>query len=396
MIRVLVLVLLVACEVPPLTIIYRISDGPTQSCPSASCEEVGVACESVLDIRILRPTAPMQPLIDVCEGVNPDRDGTLCAIDTIDLPRKKLPAETLEVQVVLWPRSVVEDPETGELDCKTHRLTFSLTDGFPLDQIPAPALGGHSYFEPGDERTEVLLGCTDLMSVNQDTCIGKKRVAVTATVFDFDVRKSVSESLGNQLAIDIGEPKEEEGRYVMDPGDVTPLARTVAGPDPVWGGDVEQEFQTSACLQVLEDVPQATSSITCRDAKPTNEMIDITGFRMSKATVQQIVSALALPAFPEEGMTIGIVVDYQDNPVAGQVVVPDNGTIQYINAARTGTVPGQTSASGIFVSRDAPYRTRFTTAITGQTVVGIGGRVEGKVTIVVLQFPELIGSKPRR
>jgi hypothetical protein len=389
--RALLLVLLVACEIPPLTIIYKISDGPTQSCPSASCEEVPIACESVLDIRILRPTAPMQPEIEVCEAVNPDRDRTLCAIDKIDLPRKRLPAETLEVQVVLWPRSAVEDPETGELDCKTHRLTFSLTDGFPLDQLPAPALGGHAYFEPGDTRTEVTLGCTDLASVNELTCVGKKRVDITATVFDFDVRKSVSESVGNMLAIDIGEPKEEAGAYVMGPRDVAALARTVAGPDPVWGGDVEKEFQTSACLQVLEDVPQATSAITCRDAKPTNEMIDITGYRMSKATVQQIVNALSLPAFPDEGMTIGIVVDFQDNPVAGQVVVPDNGTIEYINASRTGTVPGQTSASGIFVSKDAPYRTRFTTSLTGQTVVGIGGRVEGKVTVVVLQFPELIG-----
>ena len=177
----------------------------------------------------------------------------------------------------------------------------------------------------------------------------------------------------------------------MEPRDVSTLPRTVLGPTPVWAADVEREFQTSACLQVLEDVPQATSSITCRDAKPTNEMLDINGYRMSKATIQQIVAALSLPAFPDEGMTIGIVVDFQRNPIAGHVVVPDNGTIQYINAARTGTVPGQTSTSGIFVSKDAPYRTRFTTSTAGQTVVGIGGKVEGKVTIVVLQFPELIG-----
>jgi len=390
MMRALVLLLLVACDVPPLTIIYKISDGPTQSCPSASCDEVTIACESVLDIRILRPTAPMQPEIEVCEAVNPDRDRTLCAIDTIDLPRKQLPAETLEVQVALWPRSVVEDPETGELDCKTHRLAFSLTDGFPLDQLPAPALGGHAYFEPGDERTEVTLGCTDLLSVNQDTCVGPKRVGVTGTVTDFDTRLSVEQSLGDRLAIDIGEPREMAGAYVMGPDDVSALPRTVLGPIPVWGADVEQEFQTSACLQVFEDVPQATSSIACRDAKPTNETIDITGVRMSKMTLQDIVEALSLPAFPDEGMTIGIVVDFQRNPIAGQVVVPDNGTIQYINATRTGTVPGQTSTSGIFVSRDAPYRTRFTTSSAGQTVVGIGGKVEGKVTLVVLQFPELI------
>ena len=293
MTRALLLVLLAACELPPFTIIYKISDGPTQSCPSASCDEVSIACESVLDIRVLRPTQPMQPLIDVCEAVNPDRDRTLCAIETIDLPRKRLPAETLEVQVVLWPRSAVEDPETGELQCKRNRLTFSHTDGFPLDQLPAPALGGHAYFEPGDERTEVTLGCTDWLAVNDPTCVGPKRVAVTATVSDFDTRLNVGEALGNQLALDVGEPKENQGVYVMEPRDVSTLPRTVLGPTPVWAADVEREFQTSACLQVLEDVPQATSSITCREPPVfTSKKNSFMSFCFRFRTIIASVSAL--------------------------------------------------------------------------------------------------------
>ena len=386
-----VLALLCGCDPPPLTLIYRISDGPTQSCPSARCEEVPINCESVLSVRVVRPTRPTLPLLSVCEAVNPNRNNDLCSITNIDLPRQELPAETLEVQVVLWPRDSVEDPETGALECGLTPVIFSHTDGFPLDQFPSPALGGHAYFEPGDKQTEVTLGCTDWLALNDETCVGTKLIKVTGTVSDFDTRLSVGEALGNQLAIAVGEPKEEAGVFEMEPGDVSPLARTVAGPTPAWGADVAQEFQSSACLQALEDVPQATSSISCRDAKPTNESLDINGWRMSKTTLQKIATAVGLPAFPDEGMTIGIVVDFQNNPIAGHVVLPDNGTIEYVNATRTGTVPGMTSTSGIFVSRDAPYRTRFTSSASGQTVVGLGGKVDGKVTIVVLQFAELIG-----
>ncbi|MEJ7603309.1 MAG: hypothetical protein WKG01_35810 [Kofleriaceae bacterium] len=384
--RALVLVLLCGCEIPPLALIYRVSDGPTQSCPGSSCEDVTIACDSVLNIRVHRPTDPMHPFINVCEGVNPDRDRTLCAIDTVDLPRTRLPAETLEVQVMLWPRSAVEDADSGALGCDP--VVFSHVDNFPLDQALAPALGGRAYFEPGDEKTEVMLGCTDWLSVNAESCVGVKRVKITATVSDFDTRLSVQESDGNRLGVDVGEPSEKDGEFVMAPGDVSPLPRTVAGPDPVGGGEAEQEFQASACVQVLEDVPEATSSIACRDAEPTSESLDLSGYRMSKMTLRQVLISLSLPAVPDEGMTVGIVVDFQNNPVAGQVVTPDNGNVKYLNLNRNGTVPGMTSASGIFVSQDAPYRTRFATAIPGQSVVGLGGRVAGKLTIVVLQLPE--------
>jgi hypothetical protein len=45
-----------------------------------------------------------------------------------------------------------------------------------------------------------------------------------------------------------------------------------------------------------------------------------------------------------------------------------------------------TTASGIFVSRDAPYGTSFAAAQTNQAISAMGGLVEGKVTVVVLQF----------
>jgi hypothetical protein len=81
------------------------------------------------------------------------------------------------------------------------------------------------------------------------------------------------------------------------------------------------------------------------------------------------------------------VLDSAENPLAGRVVTTTTGTVKYLNANRTGLVSGATSASGIFVSQDAPYNTDFsTTNPQFQTITKPGGLIKGKVTIVVLQF----------
>ena len=67
--------------------------------------------------------------------------------------------------------------------------------------------------------------------------------------------------------------------------------------------------------------------------------------------------------------------------------------MQYLNAGRTGLVSGATSASGMFVSLDAPYGTTFSTFIAPGSATAIAGRVAGKVTIALLQFGSVV-SKP--
>ena len=49
-------------------------------------------------------------------------------------------------------------------------------------------------------------------------------------------------------------------------------------------------------------------------------------------------------------------------------------------------VSNATTSSGIFVSSDAPFGTTFSVASGVQAASGFGGLVEGKVTIVVLQY----------
>jgi hypothetical protein len=68
---------------------------------------------------------------------------------------------------------------------------------------------------------------------------------------------------------------------------------------------------------------------------------------------------------------------------------PGVGTISYFSADRLGIDLGPTTtASGAFISLDAPFGSVFSVrqTTTQRTVYRIGGRIDGKVTIVILKF----------
>ena len=190
--------------------------------------------------------------------------------------------------------------------------------------------------------------------------------------------------------------------WVLDPADETPLARTVVQPIPGWGGNITRTFSDAACLAVLEDNAQATTSLSCEAVPPNPSRIDLTGVRLAKPTLDQILSAIGDPSFPEDGLVVGIVLDNLGNPLKGMNVTltPPAGTvgtvgIDYLSSDRTRIVTGGTSDNGIFMSQNAPFGTTFT--VDGGGPVNtippkLGGKVEGKVTIVVLQFTHPLGS----
>ena len=390
-----VVVAAAACNNPPLKLVYQVADGASQSCGGSSCSDVKMECDAVLSIRVVDPSRPTVPYISVCEPLARNRNHDLCTLASVDLPTDtELPKQTLEVQVLVWPRSEVIDPATGEIDCTQTAIRFDATNGFPIDQIPTPALGGHAYFHPGDEQTVVTLGCTDLDALNDPVCIGASTVAVTATVDDFDTHVSVSGTvsgipgLADRLNVSVGEPRLNPTgtSYVLNPADARGLDLLVPNPTPTWGANVDLMFQQHICLEVLEDGPQATTAVACDPVE--TPPFDIRGIRLSKATLQQVLTTLGMTTFPDQGMTIGIVLDDLDNPSAGSVVTPTSGTIQYLSADRMALVSGTTSASGVFVSVDAPFGTDFTAVgPLGQTVKKPGGLIDGKVTVVVLQYP---------
>ncbi|MGE3547937.1 MAG: hypothetical protein AB7L28_28695, partial [Kofleriaceae bacterium] len=311
-------------------------------------------------------------------------------IGSVSLPELDLPAQRLEIQVAVWPRSAVEDPSTGQLDCQRNRVVYDHTTGFPVAQSPAPAVGGHAYFTPGDSLTVVNMGCTDLGALNDPTCVGEETVMVRAGVRDFDTLIPISRSQSASLSVAIGEPRELSNEWVLNPADARGLnpSDTEGSEVATWSGDVDLAFTATACLEVLEDTAQATTSLTCRSAEPDLMAIDLAGVRLTKQSLDQILDALAMTSFPDTGLTIGIVVDENTAPVADKVVTSSLGTVTYIAADRSGIVPDKTSASGIFVSTDAPYGAVFSTNNGQLTITGIGGRVRGKVTIVVLELTD--------
>lgn len=380
------LAVLAACQDPPLQIVYQVAtDGDGASCPATSCEELPMACDAVLFLRVLSPSDPTVPYVSVCEPVPPDPE-TLCAISRIDLDPIDLPRESLEIQVTVWPRELVTNPATGELDCQRTQVQFDAVNGFPTTL--GPSFGGRAFYQPGDAETVVTLGCTDLEAINAPTCTGEDNVDVHATVLDFEnLPLLVTGDTGDRLSVAIGEPRDS----VLEFADTRQLPRTVQDP-PAWGAPVDLMFTSTACIQVLEDNAQATASVRCKPVDAEDRTLDLAGVRVPKPTLDEILRALALQVFPDEGMTIGIVVDQNGNPVAGATVNATAGTIEYLDATRTGLAPGgKTTSSGIFISRDAPFGTVFSVMLTPSVASQIGGRVQGKLTVIHFDAAQIGG-----
>ncbi len=380
-------VVLGACETPMAHITYEPANAGAQSCGSSSCADVKIPCDAVISMRILSPDDPTAPYVSICEQlpVNPKKD--LCAISQVDLGEEtlELPKKTLEVQILIWSRDEVTNPVTGELDCGRHDVAFDAVGGFPVSQHPSPAIGGHAYYHPGDEETKVVLGCTDLFAIQ--ACSIDTSLDVTATVENFEnlgVLVSVNE--GSRFNVGVGEPKLEgtDTVYSLRPEKTRSLDLTVVGVVPIWRGNVDLDFVEYACVQVLEDSAQATAAVKCTDENippPTNN-VELRGVQFPKATLDQVLGALNLIQFPPNGLTVGIVVDSLFNPVANQTVMAPGGTVRYLSADRTTVSGTMTSTSGIFVSLDAPFGTRF--SVPGSTEQ-VGGQIQGKVTVVVIE-----------
>ena len=397
---------LAACEPPPLTVRLRLASGNTQPCISETsgvatgvCEDFPTYptnCQPVLGIRIVPPDAPEFPYALLCKPL-PGR--TLCSIAGEDLPQPtvRVPERVLEIQMAVFERSTLATDEFGDPICP--RVEFA-ANGFPVAQespceeadaaaCPArPALGGRAFYYPGDEETIVTLGCTDLLLLNGQSCRGEELIQVTATVNDFDNPVPVGATLANRLSVSIGEPEDIGIGHALT--DTTPLEQTGNAP-PAWRTEIGTPFETSFCLEVFEDVPQATRSLLCRN-KPQSEQdaIDVTGWYLAKGTLDAILTALFGSAtFPAQGLVVGVVLDQVGRPVEGTIVratcqtTDPPCTIEYLSADRTSLKMDGTSVNGIFLSRDAPYRSHFYRTVQPAEV--FGGLVQGKVTIVVLQ-----------
>lgn len=389
--RMVLVLAFAACNTPAPSLRLALAGEPSQACPSTDCAQVPMICEAVMSIRIIDPLDPSSPYLSQCVDVPINRSQDMCAIASVDLDATPLPVRDLEVQVALYARLVIQpDPMNPELVCPAT-VSYSAATGFPVAQSPAPALGGRAFYHPGDEKVIVTLGCTDLAALNE-ACAESNPVTVVATVDDFFTRFSVpggSPSLADGLRVSVGEPsKQADGTFALSARDLILLDRSSDGPIPTWGGDIDYPFQAYTCLEVLETGAERTATLRCK-AVTESRQLDLRGVYLEKAELDDLVSALELGSFPDEGLTLGIVVDEIGRPVEGAVVSASMGTVSYLLEQPDLPdmfVTGATSATGIFMSRDAPFGTQFSTGAAGQpTIQGIGGSVDGRVTVVILQ-----------
>ncbi len=395
-----VLLVLAACDTPPLTVRFRLTDTGAQQCigvqgkNTTDCADIAMDCDAVVSIRIVPPDHPELPYVSVCQApINP-RD--LCSIASVDLPQPTVPVpeQVLEVQVAVFPRDEVGTDEEGKLVCPVVDfaanglpVTGGCFAGDPISCPARPAVGGRAFYYPGDDETVVSLGCTELALLNGEQCTGGKRTDVFATVTEFEFPSTVDVVTANHLFVSIGEPTiNSSGTYTLDASRTYQLPHTDAA---TWSDTLEDPMLVgSYCIEVLEDAPMATRTLTCQTL-PAGR-IDATGIRLKPDKLAEILTALnGTTSFPSEGLVVGIVLNDSLMPVANATVTAPGGTVRYLSADRTSlSTTGGTSSNGIFVSTDAPYGTMFSWGEQSS----FGGLVEGKVTIVVLQESMAMGN----
>jgi hypothetical protein len=387
-----------ACDSDTLRIAFQISGGPVQACPSAAasaaptCSDVPMLCDAVLDIRILRPADPPEKYTGLCEAVPRGGKPDLCSIEQINLPVRQLPKDTLEVQVMIWPRDAVKaDPLSGELDCreiygKPVSIGFGV-QGFPEDVVPSPALGGRAYYQPGDAQTVVTLGCSDLATVNRPSCVGPIEIHADVDQFAAPLAPVTSPA---ELLVSIGEPQSSTGDE-HEWRSLRPLELLDAPESSTWVGalDTLDVINDSLCVEVIGTSGPNTAALRCVRKDAGAPKIELFGMFVPTSTLREILMSLTLSEIPPQGLTIGILLDEQGQAADGYTIrtSPDK-LVQYLD--ETGNASGTTTTRrGLFMSKDAPYGAEFR-AYQGsveQTIQpAIGGRVNGKVTVVVLQL----------
>ncbi|HEY5951311.1 MAG TPA: hypothetical protein VIV40_37720 [Kofleriaceae bacterium] len=400
------LVVLGACQPPPMRLRFKLTDGDAYKCigdtgtETTDCSDISLACKGVLSVRVVKPSDPEIPFAYVCKQLS-GAQNKLCSIAGVDLPLPSKPIEeqVLEIQMAVFQKDELESDADGNPICP--RVDFA-ADGFPKPNVtcsetdpggcPArPAVAGRAFYYPGDEETVVELGCTDPSRLNAPECTGATSISVTTAINDFDTTVSVGPIVADRLTVSLGEPRlNASGFYDLTPTFTRPLARVGVG--TTWSGEiVDLELQNTYCIEVFEDVAQATRSLTCRSLAPLPKPItrlDGSGIRLDKNTLAGILTAIGTTSFPDQGLVVGVVLSPTTGaPVAGATVTPSCApgcTIKYLGTDRKSLVVGTqvTSSNGIFISTDAPYPATF--GGPGGTME-LGGLVEGKVTIVVLQ-----------
>ncbi|MBL4634346.1 MAG: hypothetical protein JKY56_10765 [Kofleriaceae bacterium] len=270
------------------------------------------------------------------------------------------------------------------------------------DVDPQPAFAGAAYFQARSTReVEVPLACTNPTLLESLSCEANLRVVTLATVRDIETVRDIRKDDATSITVALGEAKEEsdgEGGsfFVLDVADTENLPLNNDGETPVYTSELLLRVGSTLCAVTLEDVPQATPSISCEHYLFRADPLEIQPVLVGKEIVTAIVDALGLGDFPQDGIVIGRVVDESFRPIAGARVFPSTGTVMYLSEDMSTLSSEVSSTSGYFVSIDTEFGSNWTALDeTGQSQSGnpIAGLVRGKTSSLIIRMTGIVISQ---
>ena len=394
------LLLLAACnETPvdlgPFTIQPVLDTRPGSGCESATCQDYGMSCGAVVSIRILDTEDDDRIVGSSCQTVPPD--DTLCGLANLNRGTFfNIPPHRLRIELAAWREEVLAGDPVLAGDCPDDDI-FDLR-GAPLTTFtPQPAFAGADYYDASsssDDVADVHLFCTEPEQLDEVECSMESSTVVTVQVDDLETALDISPEQADNLnvgaAVARAVPDDEGGTYhVIEAGDTFTLARE-DGPVPRFTGVTSRELGTTVCAVVLDLAPQSTSAVTCSSVEAGADPVDLRGNLVTNATLEPILDAMGASSFPLDGLVIGRVFDHTGVPLAGVAIDAEGGTVEYLDASVTALGGDETSSSGFFISRDAPFGASFSAVHTGdgRTQVGdpVAGLVRSKVTALIIRM----------
>ena len=406
--------LLAGCGTPadpgPFTINFALNPD-TGGCASTDCAAYEMSCGAMLSIRvtdaatgelIITSAAGGSQEAALCEPIS--AAGDLCGLG--NLPPGSLffdlPPRMLRIEVAAWgPETLVNAGFDGT--CPTDDL-FDLA-GNPLTGFtPQPAFAGATYFDAGSSETSALvsLACTDPDQLDTADC-APERIEVRAGITNMEIppTQAMPSPLPQALLVRVGGVRQVqvEDNVFFEIDSNQPISVLELEPDGSFAADlVAADVPDPHCVIVLEQTPQATTSVSCTDTAP-GPLLETSGALIPRPNLEEMLAAIELDEFPSEGLIVGRVFDEDGVPLAGVTVTPmvdaevdPNPVVEYLNSTRDDTLGTETFDNGYFIAQGVSFGTEWlVSGVINKVPAAVprAGLIRNQVTLLPIEMRNL-------
>jgi hypothetical protein len=377
----------------PFAIRLRL-DTALGGCPSDQCGDFGMSCDVRVSVRI-READGGAVIASTCAPLPPAE--SLCGLS--NLPAGSgvffgLPARTLRIEVATWSKDVLDDDPELEGRCPDRDI-FDL-NGIPLTSFsPQPAFAGAAYFDAGSNAAEAIipLACTDPVQLDTAECAPPLTLLAT-TVGDTERLREADDADAERLLVRAARPRlrliEDEMVTIIDNSASWILERE-EGEAAAFSSLVSEPIDGDICSLVLEQIPEATTAAVCAPQEGGAEALSLESALVRKPILDEILAAVGIVDFPEQGLVIGRVFHGSTGePIAGVTLVPigvPGPAVKYLDADRTGTSDSGTSENGYFIATAVPFGTTWA-VVEGSGLIPTrplsAGLIRGHLTVLMV------------